>query len=57
LGYLKDFGYQLSKKCFKKLSLHAKDKHLLYFKLSTSIDDAESIKGVTTEEIDARHIP
>jgi len=42
---------------FQKLSLHAKDRHWLYFKLSTSIDDAESIKGVTTEEIDARHIP
>ena len=31
---------------FQKLSLRAKDRHLLYFKLSTFIDDVEPIEGV-----------
>jgi len=57
IGLLEGFRLSVEQEMFQKLSLHAKDRHLLYFKLSTSIDDAESIKGVTTEEIDARHIP
>ena len=42
---LEGFRLSVEQEMFQKLSLLAKDRHLLYFILSTSIDDAESIKG------------
>jgi hypothetical protein len=39
-------GLLVEQEMLQKLSLRAKDRHLLYFKLSTFIDDVEPSEGV-----------